>query len=246
MTAVDILLVAGPCGPHPGGDLALCVEAVLPTLRSGNRPMTLSLLIQGSEPLPAPLVALAAQGGGAGGSPPFRVTRTPTPIGRPAAFNWLLTQATAPLVAILTDDVLTPVRWLPALVAALQAEPSAMAAGTPMQPIGPGLHRVLHPGDGVVLYHREAFTKVGPFDIRYTPGSLERLDHAVALSEAGYTIVMDGATLCRSAQRPVRHPGRMDAEMQSGRAKFFGKWGDDVLGRLERNGSGAAGAHVAA
>lgn len=246
MTPVDILLVAGPCGPHPGGDLALCIEALQPALRGGSRTVTLNLLIQGAEPLPAPLLELAARSGGAAEAPAFRITRTPTAIGRPAAFNWLLGQTTAPLVALLTDEVLVPPRWLPALVAALQAEPAALVAGTPTTPIAPGLHRVIHPGDGVALYHREAFAVAGPFDIRYTPGSLERLDHAVALLEAGQTVVMEGSCLCRSAGRPALSPARLEAEALSGRTKFFGKWGDDILLRLERRLSAEGSPRVAA
>lgn len=246
MTPVDILLVAGPCGPHPGGDLARCVDALLPALRGDGRCVTLNLLIQGAEPLPAALVDRMTARDETPAGPAIRVTRTPTAIGRPAAFNWLLSATTAPLVALLTDDVLVPARWLAALVAALQAEPRALAAGTPTATIPAGLHRVLHPGDGVVLYHREAFTAAGPFDIRYTPGSLERLDHAVALVEAGHRLVMEGAVTCRIATRPVRDPARLEAEALSGQTKFFGKWGDDVLTRLERRLNGEVDAHAAA
>lgn len=225
--ALDFLLVSEAPAPR----LDDCLSHLLPALAAYDGPVTLRLLVPGTPP--GGLAGLEAAGDP---EHAFRVrlTRVPTWIGRPAAWNWLLTESDAPWVACMTDEVRVPVDALNRLRETLQRQPEALAAGGPMVPIPSGVHRVIYPGDGVVLYRRAAFEVAPQFDIRYTPGSLERLDHAVALGMAGRPVLMDSRVTCGLLGGPRRSAERFEAEMRSGHMKFFGKWGDDILTVMER------------
>lgn len=224
--ALDVLLIS----EAPAQRLDDCLTHLLPALAAYDGPVTLRLLVQGQPP--GGLAGLEAAGDA---THAFRVciTRVPSWIGRPAAYNWLLTESTAPWVACLTDEIRVPADAFNRLLSTLQRQPEALAAGGPMLPIPAGVHRVIYPGDGLVLYRRAAFQVAPQFDIRYTPGSLERLDHAVALGMAGHAVLMDSRVTCAALGGPRRSPERFEAEMRSGHMKFFGKWGDDILSEME-------------
>jgi hypothetical protein len=161
--ALDVLLIS----EAPAQRLDDCLTHLRPALAAYDGPVTLRLLVQGQPP--GGLAGLEAAGDA---THAFRVciTRVPSWIGRPAAYNWLLTESTAPWVACLTDEIRVPADAFNRLLSTLQRQPEALAAGGPMLPIPAGVHRVIYPGDGRCF--TAAPRSVAPqFDIRYTPAA---------------------------------------------------------------------------
>ncbi len=196
---------------------------------------------------------------------PFRIeiVETPVNLGFPAAFNWLLSQSDAPLVAKLDDDIEVKPDWLVRMVARLRQHPYAGVVGGKVlnnddpetiqwadYRLWPGginhqgtkdvgqhnhLSRTIANMGCCLLYRRKAFVKAGGIDISLTPGSWDDLDHQIALRAAGYDVLFDGdIAILHPFKRLRDHCRRTRGNMMGNGTKVNLKWGLGAFQVIDR------------
>ncbi len=191
----------------------------------------------------------------------LQIHRLPLNVGVAPAMNLAFTLGSSPLVARLDDDAIVTPDWLERLVPRFAQRPFAGVVAPRVLHAGAAEVLQARPGrawpmalprgtepvryDGLMrlgslcgccnLYRRDVLERAGLLDIRYAPTQYDDTDHHIAIANRGYEVLHDGTATVRHLLNQGR--SQTSAAMSSAVAnqgKLVGKWGGDVLRRLDR------------
>jgi GT2 family glycosyltransferase len=195
---------------------------------------------------------------------PLHVQTLEVNTGAPIGLNFAIVRGDGALVARLDDDILLPADWLRPMVADFERRPWAGCIGPKvLNDDGnraiqcaayrhfPGLFghedeadlgqadylaRTVHVRGCCNLYRRDAFTRCGLLDPRFSPSQFDDPDHHIAMAVAGYEILYDGrVSIVHKLNNGLARSQAALSNQQGNAMKMYGKWSPDIFEVLEKS-----------